>query len=825
MNDQIPGVCSVNAVALAAPIAGWLTNIRDVPDPVFSEEMMGVGVAIDPVEGTLVAPCDAEVVLVAKTKHSVTLRSDTGAELLIHVGLDTVGLEGRGFEVHVRDGQRVSLGDKLISFDLDLVGLEAKSLVTPILLTNADEFRLVAEGFDRLVQAGQTIALIERIETSGRQQGGDGTLHGAQAVIGFAHGLHARPAARIADLAKRFSSDITIRASGKSASARSPTAIMALDVRHGDRVELSASGDDGETALRSIVDLLRAGEQMQPRRAPAAAPPSLAGNELAGVCALPGAALGTAVHWKRKVGKVEEQGRGADAERDALQKARRSVRDRLEALSSTSAGPARDIARAHIGLIDDEELNSAADLEIDRGKSAARAWQLAASAAADSLRTLDNPLLRERIADLDDIAAQIVTTLALDPGPPSVEFTERTILIADELFPSEILSLPKGRIAGLATAGGGPTSHMAIIAASLGIPTLVAIGPNVLAVPEGVPVLLDASAGVLVVEPDRKARARALAFDRGADLAGECATRDGERITLLANLGGLGDVEAALAARAEGCGLLRTEFLFLDRAEAPSEEEQRACYQAIADALGGRPLTIRTLDIGGDKPVSYIHFPSEQNPALGARGIRTGLFEPELIDEQLRAIARVNGEAIKVMIPMVSSVAELRLVREELNALCNSITLGAMVETPAAALIAESLAAEADFLSIGSNDLAQYALAMDRTNPLLAASIDALHPAVLRLIAMTVDAGKSSATPVSLCGNLASDPLGALVLIGLGIRELSAVPAALGAVRQAIARVSLSDCRTLAERALELESAPQVRALASGLLNAGAQGD
>jgi phosphoenolpyruvate-protein kinase (PTS system EI component) len=337
-------------------------------------------------------------------------------------------------------------------------------------------------------------------------------------------------------------------------------------------------------------------------------------------------------------------------------------------------------------------------------------------------------------------------------------------------------------------------------------------------------VLLDASLGKLVIDPDDEAQARAKAQVREAGKGhGDCLTRDGQRIALLANLGRLDDVEPALAAGAEGCGLLRTEFLFLDRREAPGEEEQLAAYQAIADALGDRPLSIRTLDIGGDKPVPYIRFPDEQNPALGARGIRTRLFAAELVDTQYRAITRVSGAGIKVMIPMVSSVDELRGVRGRLAELRGGdpIALGVMVETPVAALIADRLAAEADFLSIGSNDLAQYALAMDRTNPLLAASIDALHPAVLRLIAMTVEAAESASTPLSLCGGLASDPLGALVLAGLGIRELSAVPAALPSVRNAIARVSLSDCRSLGERALRLESAAEVRALAAELLNEG----
>jgi phosphocarrier protein FPr/phosphocarrier protein len=807
-------------MTLAAPLSGWLISVREVPDPVFSEEMMGVGVAIDPTEGTLVAPCDGQVLLVAPTHHSVTLKTDEGAELLIHIGLETVALQGRGFTAHVRDGDRVAEGDPLISFDLDLVGLEAKSLVTPIILTNPEQFRIVPEPVDRLVERGQAIASIEGIGSTDRSAPPAGEAQTATALIGFEHGLHARPAARISDAAKPFSSDITISFRGKSANARSPVAIMALNARKGNRVELSAAGDDAGKALKAIAAVLSEGEPKE-RAAPAAAPArAIADNEIAGVSALPGIAVGTAVHWRRQTNKVSEEGLGVEQERAALDTALASVRARLEAFSAEMSGPASGVARAHIALLEDEELNSAAAAEIENGRSAAAAWQAATSGAAEQLRRSDNPRLRERIADLDDIAAQVTSALAGNDGQ-TVEFAVDTILIADELLPSELLSLPREPVAGLAMAGGGATSHVAIIAASFGIPTLVAMGPQVSQVPEGSRVLLDSTAGVLVIDPDEQRQRGALAQAKQLEeQTGDTVTRDGQRIALLANLGGLGEVEAALSAGAEGCGLLRTEFLFLDRSDAPGEDEQRRTYQAIAEALGGRPLTIRTLDIGGDKPVPYIAFPPEQNPALGARGIRTGLFKPELLDEQLRAIAAVQG-AIKVMIPMVSSVAEMRAVRGRLE----KATLGIMVETPAAALLAEQFAAEADFLSIGSNDLAQYALAMDRTNPLLAASIDALHPAVLRLMQMTAEAGQRAGKPVSLCGNLASDPLGALVLIGLGIRELSGVPAALPAVRHAIGQVSASDCRVLAQSALKLESAVDVRALAAELLNSASQGE
>jgi phosphocarrier protein FPr/phosphocarrier protein len=808
----------MSRVTLAAPISGWLTSLREVPDPVFAEEMMGTGIAIDPTEGLLVAPCDAEVLLVAPASHSVTLRTAEGAEILIHIGLETVALQGRGFEAHVRDGDRVAAGDRLISFDLDAVGLEAKSLVTPILLTSGDAFTLIPESLNRLVERGQPIASIDGSEGVDGPSGEGGATRSAEAVIGFGHGLHARPAARIADCAKRFSGEIRISAKGNSATARSPTAIMALDVKKGDRVTLEAAGDDGDRALKAIAELLTGGEQAEPSMARAAPERTLAENEVAGVCALPGLAVGTAMHWQRSVREVPEEGRGVEEERTALDQGRATVRGRLQAQGAAASGSASAIARAHVGLLDDEELNAAAVVEIGRGKSAARAWQLATSAASGALRRTGSPLLRERVADLEDICAQVMAALLGDGTAPDVDIAEGTILLADELLPSELMSLPRNQLAGLAMAGGGATSHVALIAASFGIPTLVAMGPELSRVPEGSRVLLDATAGVLVIDPDEAAQARARAQGKAMEQGGDCVTRDGERVTLLANLGGLADVEATLAAGAEGCGLLRTEFLFLDRAQAPSEEEQRAAYQAIADALGGRPLTIRTLDIGGDKPVPYIRFPHEQNPALGARGIRTGLFEPGLIDEQLRAIGQVKSDAAKIMLPMISSVSELCSIRERMSP---GVKLGVMVETPAAALIADRLAADADFLSIGSNDLAQYALAMDRTNPLLAGSIDALHPAVLRLIAMTAEAGRKACKPVSVCGNLASEPLGALVLIGFGIRELSAVPAALPAVRQAISRVTASDCRVLAERALGLESAAEVRALAAELLNSG----
>jgi len=558
---------------------------------------------------------------------------------------------------------------------------------------------------------------------------------------------------------------------------------------------------------------------------PSASATPLAANEIAGLPAVPGVAAGTAVRWHREILDVPEQGREVAIERAALDEARTDVAAQLRAVAATAGGVGTEIAKAHLALLDDEDLKRIANAQIQGGKSAAYAWHSATSAAAETLRQTGNPRMQERIADLKDIGAQVVRRLTGQGAAPPFELPPEAVLIAEDLLPSELLALDRIRLAAIAVERGGTTSHMAIIAGSFGVPTLVAIGPDLSRVRDGERVLVDAIAGKLVIAPAADVVERAMARLQSAEAPGhEARTGDGQHVALLANLGGLADVEAALAARAEGCGLLRTEFLFLDRAEAPGVEEQRATYQAIADALGGRPLTIRTLDIGGDKPVPFIDFGREENPALGARGVRTALLRPELIDDQLRAIAQVQSNALKVMIPMVSSADELRRVRARWSDLSGGrpIKLGAMVETPAAALIADRLAREADFLSIGTNDLAQYTLAMDRTNALLAPFIDALHPAVLRLIAMTAEGGTRTGTPISVCGNLASDPVGALLLIGFGIRELSGVPAGFPMVRHALGQVTTNQCRELSERALQMESAAQVRALAAELLGGGA---
>jgi phosphocarrier protein FPr/phosphocarrier protein len=305
-----------------------------------------------------------------------------------------------------------------------------------------------------------------------------------------------------------------------------------------------------------------------------------------------------------------------------------------------------------------------------------------------------------------------------------------------------------------------------------------------------------------------------------------CITTDGVRIHMLANIGSAADARAAMEAGAEGCGLLRTEFVFMQRNRAPGVDDQLRIYREISGAVGDRPLTIRTLDAGGDKPIAYVRQAPEENPALGVRGIRLGLAHPDLLETQLRALTQLeHPQPVQVMLPMVSSVGEVELVKEALARLGQSgpkasVKLGVMIETPAAALIAEHLAATVDFFSIGTNDLTQYTLCMDRGEPALARHFDALHPAVLRLIRRTVEAARRAGIPVAVCGGAAGDPLAAPLLLGLGVRELS-MPASLIARQKARLRnVSAAQCEQVAASALQQGSAEAVRGMMREFLKA-----
>ena len=548
-----------------------------------------------------------------------------------------------------------------------------------------------------------------------------------------------------------------------------------------------------------------------------------------GVCAVPGFAVGRATRIERREIEVTEQGSGKPREQGELERARANVKLRLERVRNAGGAERREIIGAHLEFLDDPGLNDGANQLIAAGKSAGFAWRGATRRSIAALQSLDDSRLRERADDLLDVEAHVLLALAGEARPMHLPLPEQAILLADDLLPSELTALDRRRLAAIALSGGGATSHVAILAAAMEVPMLIGIGPVLRNVADGQTIIVDADNGTLHDTPsaDALARARSLVAARLARSAAlraaaveESRSFDGTRVEVFANLGSTADALAAVENGAEGCGLLRTEFLFIDRATAPTEDEQLTAYQSIADALGRRPLILRMMDVGGDKPLRYMPLPPEANPALGMRGVRTALLHPDLMRTQLRAALRVTPHGIvRLLIPMVTDVSEIIAVRKvidelivELN-LDGRVTLGAMIETPAAALTAATLLREVDFLSIGSNDLTQYTLAMDRGHTELARRTDALHPAVLQLIAAAASAGNAAGKLVAVCGGVAADRTAVPILLGLGVRELSVVPAAIPELKNQIGSLRIADCEKLAQSCLGLGSAAEVRGM------------
>lgn len=834
---------------LRAPIGGWLGSIADVPDPVFSGRILGDGFAIDPTDATLRAPFAGIVTSLHRAHHAVTLRADDGAEVLMHIGLDTVALKGDGFTPHVAEGDRVKAGDPLISFDMDVISQLVRSLVVPVVLTNGERFTLAVSAADREIAAGDEVATIgpQGEAAPPPTSASEGETIVVKVRIADPHGIHARPAGLIAEAAKSGTAEVIIRLGDRKASAASPVGLMLLGAQHNDELTIEAKGTDGAEVANRIAALL-GGPEGAPAAVPAAKPEAAASPETAasseavsdapelwgpgvaktidGTTASPGLAAGVSVRITSEDFEVSEAGADVEQEIKELRAALKTAAADISAKIAASKGQQAEILTAHLSFVEDPDLRDAAWTMIRDGKSAAYAWKTAIDRQVAALRKLGNPVLAERASDLEDVRRRVLAILLGVSGSATV-LPDDAIIFAADLLPSQFADLDLTKVAGIVLAYAGPTAHVSILAASKGIPAVVAAGVGVLCVPDGQPVVLDADQATVRINPPQSdlADVRAAVVRRRERLAAnraatqdDCYMADGKRIEVVANLGGPADVAVALESGAEGCGLMRSEFLFLNRTSAPSEDEQYAQYQAIADGLKGRPLIIRTLDAGADKDVPYANLPKEENPALGLRGVRMSLWQPELLRTQIRAILRVKpyGQC-KILLPMIATLADLRDVRkvidEEMKALARTapIEVGIMVEVPSAALISKTLAAEADFLSVGTNDLAQYTLAIDRVNARLAKQLDPFHPAVLRLIQLAAEGAKAHGRWVGVCGSLASFPLAAPVLIGLGVTELSATAGSIAEIKAMVRTLDMTKCKAVAEAALALESGEAVR--------------
>ncbi|QRE99489.1 phosphoenolpyruvate--protein phosphotransferase [Escherichia coli] len=623
------------------------------------------------------------------------------------------------------------------------------------------------------------------------------------------HGIHARPAASILKVSAQYSANIIVIKGDKRASTRSLNELAMLGVRCGDEIIFQAEGTDASDALKAIETLaknhfgeahLLASSEIPLTETPVVSAP--VDGAISGLSVQNGIAIGP-VKWFT-CERPEITQRTVDSPQEELSRIESAIDIVVCELADKAAGPEGDIFAAHKMMLEDPEITRQLQQRLAKGKQAEFAWLEVMQALAEQYCQAETLYLREREADIRDLTRQVLNQLC---GVSEQHFitTAPCILLANDLLPSQITSLNKAHILGICLHNGGTTSHTAILARAMGIPAIAKAAITPQNVRDNDTVILDGETGRLWLQPDEVTRldllqrAEAWRQQRDRQLADAmlpAVTQGGRNISVLANIGDLQDIDAALSHGAEGVGLLRTEFLFHESATLPDEEEQFRVYCSVARVFGDKPVTIRTLDIGGDKPLPSYPLPTEDNPFLGLRGIRLCLAHPQIFIPQLRALIRAGKEypTLQIMLPMVSTLEEVRTVKTLIHAQAkllgltaeNLPALGIMIEVPAAVMIADKLASEVDFFSIGTNDLTQYIMAADRGNSTVAKLVDYCNDAVINAIAMVCQAGRNNEIPVSMCGEMAGDIQQTARLLTMGIDKLSASPSRLPALKAAI---------------------------------------
>ncbi len=650
-------------------------------------------------------------------------------------------------------------------------------------------------------------------------------------------GIHARPAALIAEASAGIDVRLRRLPNGPEASGASLSRLLILGARQGDEIELSALGPDAEGALDRLAALFEDGfgegtdaaqdaagsAETRATQAAPDSPPVRSGDVLRGRGVSSGRVAAEVVFLATPVREPEQSAVVAigerEAEASAIEWAAVAVDDQLRARTTAASGEARAILDASRLLASDPELvTEATELVRSRGLTAARAiWE--ASAAHEKALVALGGRMAERAADIRDVRDRMIAEILEVEMPGVPDRDEPFVLVAPDLAPADAAALEGGSCVALVTEQGGPTSHTAIIARSLGIPAVVGV-VGAMGIPRGAVVLVDGDRGTVEVDPSSTAVTEAKAAAIPVPFAGEGALADGRRIPLLANVGGAAEAVVAAASKAQGVGLFRTEFCFLDRADAPTIGEQVDAYRGVLAAFPGHRVVVRTLDAGSDKPLPFANSDAEDNPALGVRGLRIARRSPGLLDDQLRALAlaaAAESALVEVMAPMVATVDEARDFAERARA-AGLETVGVMIETPSAALLASEMLEVVDFVSIGTNDLAQYTLAADRLLGELGDLNDPWQPAVLRLIGEAGAAGRRWNLPVGVCGEAGADPTLAAVLVGLGVTSLSMTSRALGRVAAALAEVTSAQCDAAAEAVLSAATAADARAAAAAAL-------
>lgn len=844
-----------------APVNGRLIPISKVPDPVFAEKMLGDGFAIESSEekrDIVAAPVNGVIKNVNTHGHAVIIETDDGIEVLIHVGVDTVSLKGKGFKTLVKQGKRVRVGDKLIKIDLQFIRSQAPASMVIVIIANKPEVTVQLPAMQD-VSVGDVIFSITGDPSAMANQSADTMAtdlkEGEWIEISNPHGLHARPAGTLAKKAHAYSAAVWLEKDrGKRVDAKSSTQIMSLDLSQGDKIRFCSSDAQAIADLgRAVTDGLggdvnTSSSNTTPTPAAATVTPAAANpasrlpgdlfqlsfdteSRLKLPIASPGITSGQIFVLKEVVRDIPQSGKGAAEEKKSLEKSIDQALNDLDKEIATVDPESAEILEAHKAFLMDPELRDLAFAVIDEGKSAAFAWNKTTNEQAEIFAHSGNAYMAERATDMRDINNRVLDILL--GKLPMPEYPENCVLVVYELTPSDVSNIDS-RVKGVVSVVGSPTSHASIMLRNRGIPSFFQAPEEIMQTPKGIDAVLDTEQGFFLVNPNEKdknsykekiakiekRKAEALSV---ADKRGE--TKDGYRIEVTGNVSSIKEAKEATQRGGEGFGLARSEFLFYGRQVAPTEDEQRDLYQGLLDSTT-HMVTVRLLDAGGDKPLAYVKIPKEANPQLGIRGMRIIEDNEEIYRTQIRALLRCKDlDRLRVMTPMVSLLSEValiaKIVEEEKNRLgiMHLPQLGIMAETPAVCVMSEQFAPHVDFFSVGTNDLTQYTMAMDRENSRLAPLASAANPAVLAMINHLCRGAEKFSKPVAVCGAAASDPLTALLFVGLGVTELASAGETLPEVKAAIRSYTMKQLKEVSQRALRASSEEEVRKIVKRELN------
>lgn len=666
------------------------------------------------------------------------------------------------------------------------------------------------------------------------------------------HGLHARPATFLSQLCQKYTGEIKVSLEhGQAVSAKSLTKLLSLGAVKGQTLTFFAEpNSEIEQHLTEVIQAVKdgLGEDVQTIQHQADTVAStvtvntdkkiitlLDDTRYTGISASAGIAMGAIYQPTQQHYDYQQFSQNKTQEQTRLNQAIKQVKQDLQQLiAQAETTSIADIFKAHLAMLSDDAILDDVAQAIQTGLTAEYAWHQQISTLSEQQAKLSNRLLAERADDLRDVGQRVLAVLcgATTEQRPN----EAYILVKHDLMPSDVARLDKQYVKGILTAVGGASSHSAIVARALGIPAIVGAGEAILNITSGRQVLLDGESGEFFINPNpqrieqamqRQQQEQQLRLEAEQACLQPAITQDHHQVEIAVNLGDVRDADSAVVKGAEAVGLLRTELLFMSHSAVPSEAVQEQEYRTILDALDGRPLVVRTLDVGGDKPLPYLPMASEENPFLGVRGIRLSLRQPELLAQQLRALVKsADGRSLRIMFPMIGRVEEWREAKKICDEIIQqyadektkqNIQVGMMIEVPSAVFLAPILAKEVDFFSIGTNDLTQYVMAIDRGHPELSQDADGLHPSVLKCIQQTVQAAHAHGKWVGVCGELAGERQAVPILLGLDVDELSMSASRIAMVKAQIRQLNMQECKALAKQALECESAGAVRALVDNI--------